>query len=70
MNQLFPGFRLPVAPLLAGAAAKVPAALSGQEPPEPTINSEDWRSRLGSSTVAGRWPRKKTHVHKMQLRVL
>ena len=36
-----PGPRLPVAPLLAGATAKVLAAMSGQEPLETSVNSED-----------------------------
>ncbi len=40
-SRVFPGLRLPVAPLLAGDAAKVLAALAGQEPPETRVKSED-----------------------------
>ena len=45
-SRIFPGLRLPVAPLLAGDTAKVLAALAGHEPlnrkpPETSINSED-----------------------------
>ena len=37
----FPGPRLPVAPLLTGDSAKVLAAMSGQEPLETSVKSED-----------------------------
>ena len=45
-SRVFPGLRLPVAPLLAGDTAKVLAALTGHEPlnrkpPETSVNSED-----------------------------
>ena len=45
-SRIFPGLRLPVAPLLAGDTAKVLAALTGPEPlstkpPETSVNSED-----------------------------
>ena len=45
-SRVFPGLRLPVAPLLAGDTAKVLAALTGPEPlnskpPETSVNSED-----------------------------
>ena len=39
-SRVFPGLRLPVAPLLAGDTAKVLAALSGQESPETIVKSE------------------------------
>lgn len=39
-SRVFPGLRLPVAPLLAGDTAKVLAALS-HELPEATVKSED-----------------------------
>jgi hypothetical protein len=45
-SRVFPGLRLPVAPLLAGDTAKVLAALTGHEPlnrkpPGSSVNSED-----------------------------
>ena len=45
-SRVFPGLRLPVAPLLAGDAAKVLAALTepdplSTKPPETSVNSED-----------------------------
>ena len=40
MNHVFPGLRLPVAPLRAGDTAKVLAALSGREPPKTSTGSE------------------------------
>ena len=45
-RRVFPGLRLPVAPLLAGDTAKVLAALTGREPlnrkpPETSVKSED-----------------------------
>jgi Uma2 family endonuclease len=40
-SRVFPGLRLPVAPLLAGDTATVLAALSPQEPPGTSVNSAD-----------------------------
>jgi Uma2 family endonuclease len=40
-SRVFPGLRLPVAPLLAGDTAKVLAALSGHEQLETSVKSED-----------------------------
>ena len=45
-SRVFPGLRLPVAPLLAGDTAKVLASLTGTEPlnrkpPETSVKSED-----------------------------
>ena len=45
-SRVFPGLRLPVAPLLAGDTAKVLAALTGPEPlstkpQETSVKSED-----------------------------
>ena len=50
-SRVFPGLRLPVAPLLAGDTAKVLAALTGHEPlnrkpPETSVNSEDLHAPL------------------------
>jgi hypothetical protein len=39
-SRVFPGLRLPAAPLLAGDTAKFLAALSGQEPTETSVKSE------------------------------
>ena len=44
-SRIFPGLRLPIAPLLAGDTAKVLTALTGHEPlnrkpPETSVNSE------------------------------
>ncbi len=39
-SRVFPGLRLPVAPLLAGATAKVLAALAGRELTGDNVKSE------------------------------
>jgi len=66
-SRVFPGLRLPVAPLLAGDTAKVLAALTGHEPlnrkpPKTSVNSEDAcpNSRppdRGQASSGGRLPR-------------
>ena len=40
-SRVFPGLRLPVAPLLAGDTGKVLAALSEHEPPQVSVKSKD-----------------------------
>ena len=41
-SRVFPGLRLPVAPLLARVTAKALVVLAGQESPETSVKSEDW----------------------------
>jgi hypothetical protein len=52
-SRVFPGLRLPVAPLLAGDTAKVLAALSGHEPPKTSAGSESQPLHDGDLLLAG-----------------